>query len=89
MWVMGRDPLTIVYTDAPPAPRTHAVYLSAFFFFFFPQVKSGAAREVSKEHEGELIDEERVDAAKRGFEGHVTRDNRRAGINVDGDADRR
>lgn len=72
-----------------PAIPAHPRCISVCFFFFFPHVKSGAAREVSKEHEGELIDEERVDAAKRGLEGHVTRDNRLAGINVDGDADRR
>lgn len=82
---MGRDPLTIVYTDAPPASRTHVIYLSVFS----PRRGSEVAREVSREHEGELIDDEGVDAATRGLEGHVTRDRRRAGINVDGDVDRR
>lgn len=70
-----------------PASPTHPRYISVCFFS--ARSRSGVAREVSREHEGELMDGERADAAKRGLEGHVTRDKRRAGINVDGDVDRR
>lgn len=43
--------------------------------------------EVSGEHEGVLI--ERAEMQRRGAPKDITRDRRRAGINVDGDVDRR
>lgn len=61
---MGRDPLTIVYTDTSAASRAHAIYLSPFF----PEVEGPGRRAgVSREHEDGLIGGARVDAAKRGL----------------------
>lgn len=71
-----------------PTKLTRPRYI---FIYFFPHLEGpGWAGEVSGEHEDELIGEERRDAAKSSRkEGHITRDRRRAGINVDGDVDRR